>query len=195
MTGRKWRGRLLEFGEQVLAKLTKPKPQSRMARKAGPKFVQATWLGINERTGEHLVVARNGKAFRIRTVKRRSEQLRWQKEAIQAIVATPRRPDPTRAAEAEETFARRGQRQGAPAAVSEGGRVGGWSGGAERLHTRATAAYKYSENTFHRKRNGTLASFSQEKANHNLNLLCSCALSPGATAECAALRAICSIPS
>ena len=39
MTGRKWRGRLLEFGEQVLAKLTKPKPQSRMARKAGPKFV------------------------------------------------------------------------------------------------------------------------------------------------------------
>jgi hypothetical protein len=92
---------LLEFGEQVLAKLTKPKPQSKLARKAGPKFVQATWLGLNERTGEHLVVARNGKAFRIRTVKRRPEEVRWQKKVIKSITATPRNPDPSKATENE----------------------------------------------------------------------------------------------
>ena len=53
MHGRKWKGKLLEFGEQVLAKLTKPRPQSKMPRKAGPKFVRATWVGINERIGKH----------------------------------------------------------------------------------------------------------------------------------------------
>ena len=86
------------------AKLTKPKPQSKMPREAGAKFVSATWVGINERTGEHKVVSRTGKAFRVRTVKRRPEEMRWQPEAIKAILATPRYPDPTKAkTEAEHT--------------------------------------------------------------------------------------------
>jgi hypothetical protein len=29
-TGRRWKGKLIEFGEQVMAKLTRPKPQSKM---------------------------------------------------------------------------------------------------------------------------------------------------------------------
>ena len=94
MHGRKWRGKLLEFGEQVQAKLTRPKPQSKMPRKAGPKFVRATWVGINERTGEHKVVSITGKAFRVRTVKRRPEQVRWQADRVKEIRATPRIPDP-----------------------------------------------------------------------------------------------------
>jgi hypothetical protein len=101
MHGRRWRGKLVEFGEQVKAKMTKPKPQSKMPRKSGPKFVSATWLGINERTGEHIVASRTGRVFRVRTIKRRPEQVRWQAEHVMAIKATPRAPDPNKAPTAD----------------------------------------------------------------------------------------------
>ena len=39
-----------------MAKLVKPKPQSKMAKKLAAKFVLATWVGVNARTGEHRVV-------------------------------------------------------------------------------------------------------------------------------------------
>ena len=52
-TGRRWHGKLLEFGEQVMAKLTTPKSRSRMAKKTQAKWIRSTWVGITEGTGEH----------------------------------------------------------------------------------------------------------------------------------------------
>jgi hypothetical protein len=88
---------VVEFGEQVLAKLVKPKPQSKLAQKISAKFVEATWVGVDRRTGEHRVVTRTGKALRVRTIKRRPLENRWSKAAVLAVRATPRVPDPDKA--------------------------------------------------------------------------------------------------
>ena len=101
LCGRQFRGKFLEFGEQVMAKLAKPKPQSRMKRKISARMVKATWVGMTARTGEHRVVTGPGRAIRVRTIKRRPVEVRWSGDAIMAIEATPRRPDPRRPQEEE----------------------------------------------------------------------------------------------
>ena len=54
-----------------------------------------TYVGIVERTGEHVLVGANGRAVRVRTVKRAPAQLRWTQKPILEMKATPRRPDPS----------------------------------------------------------------------------------------------------
>ena len=65
-----------------------------MPKKTQAKWIRSTWVGLTERTGEHRVVSKTGKAFKVRSVKRLPEQLRWNQAAIEAIRATPRHPDP-----------------------------------------------------------------------------------------------------
>ena len=96
LTGRPWRGKLVEFGEQVWAKMVKPKSRSKLATKVQAKFIRATWVGITERTGEHRVVSRSGKAFRVRTIRRVPVEKRWHKDVLMAVAATPRVPDPSK---------------------------------------------------------------------------------------------------
>ena len=95
LTGRRFMGRIVEFGEQVRAKLAKPMQRGRNKAKLKPKWASATWVGISQRTGEHRVVLNSGKAVRVRTIKRKPLELRWDAEKILNMKATPRRPDPS----------------------------------------------------------------------------------------------------
>ena len=47
------------------------------------------------------MIAHSGKAFRVRTVKRRPLEVRWQADVLKNIKARPRRPDPNKV-QAEE---------------------------------------------------------------------------------------------
>ncbi len=141
-TGRRWHGKLVEFGEQVMAKLTKPKSRSRMAKKTQARWVRATWVGLTERTGEQRVVSKTGKAFKVRSVKRLPEQLRWNRAAIEEIRPTPRHPDPlnvkvteigpaTNGGERDRRKKRRKKRQKQRSKREEHNQVG-WEGGGRR---------------------------------------------------------------
>jgi hypothetical protein len=54
-----------------------------------------TYVGIVERTGEHVLVGKNGRAVRVRTVRRAPIQERWAQGLVLEMKATPRHPDPT----------------------------------------------------------------------------------------------------
>ena len=85
---------ILEFGEQVLAKPLRAKKTTKKLS-LRTKWVNATWLGMSEKTGEHIVAVENGgAAIRVRTVKRKPKEDRWSEEALNKIQATPRRPNP-----------------------------------------------------------------------------------------------------
>jgi hypothetical protein len=85
-----------EFGEQVLAK---PKRSNKAIRKKGrtldASFHDATWVGYNTRSSEHIVVLKDGRpAIEVRTVKTKAESERWNAEAIEQVAATPDIPNP-----------------------------------------------------------------------------------------------------
>ena len=83
-------GKVFEFGEQVLAK---PKRSNKQVKKKGalePRFHDATWVGYNDRSNDHIVVLKEGgPAIRVRTVRPKAEGERWSPIAIKDIVATP----------------------------------------------------------------------------------------------------------
>jgi len=85
---------MVEIGEQVMAKPLRGKKSNRkMSLK--DRWVFATWVGIDARTNEHIVVLGDGgAAIRVRTVLRRPASDRWNPEAIKNIRATPRTPNP-----------------------------------------------------------------------------------------------------
>ena len=88
-------GKVYEFGEQVLAK---PKRSTKKIQRRGaldPRFHDATWVGYNDRSNEHIVVLKNGgPAIKVRTVRPRSEGDRWSVGAIKEVVATLDAPNP-----------------------------------------------------------------------------------------------------
>jgi hypothetical protein len=51
-------------------------------------------LGIYERTGEHLVATRRGEVIRVRTIHRLPKEDQWNSEAVLAVAALPRKPNP-----------------------------------------------------------------------------------------------------
>ena len=102
LAGREWKRPLVEFGEQVLGKLARERMERRhrgknasAKRKLTTRWALGTWVGVVERTGEHIIVARSsGKAVRVRSIKRTPEPARWNDQAVLDIKATPRHPDP-----------------------------------------------------------------------------------------------------
>ena len=109
LTGRPWNRPIVEFGEQVLGKLARErmdrKKKSKNAnakRKLTTRWCLGTWVGMVERTGEHVIIAKSsGKAVRVRTIKRVPEVARWDADAILNMKATPRYPDPSNKAQQE----------------------------------------------------------------------------------------------
>ena len=85
---------LVEIGEQVMAKpLRGRRSQKKLSLKE--RWVFATWVGIDPKTNEHVVVvSEGGAAIRVRTVLRRSVGDRWNVDAIKTIRASPRMPNP-----------------------------------------------------------------------------------------------------
>lgn len=95
VTGRPSQMQVLEFGEQVWAKpLRAQKRGGRRPATLDAKRVEGTWVGIHDRTNEHLVVVnKGGPALRIRTVRRRPEANRWDMVGIDDMQANPRMPE------------------------------------------------------------------------------------------------------
>ena len=59
------------------------------------KWIFGTWLGMANRTNEHYVALENGgSVIRVRTVKRRPSDDRWNAKAIEDVVASPKVPNP-----------------------------------------------------------------------------------------------------
>ena len=60
-----------------------------------PRFHDATWVGYNDRSNEHIVVLKEGDpAIKVRTARPKAEGERWSAIAIKDIVATPDMPNP-----------------------------------------------------------------------------------------------------
>ena len=78
----------LEFGESVCYKLGEDQVSDLDAR-----WAPGTWLGKRWKSTEHLVHTANG-MIKCRAVKRRPLESRWDREEVEAIVATPWRPNP-----------------------------------------------------------------------------------------------------
>ena len=99
LTGAKWHRPIIEFGEAVLAKLATRRVgkgrQKRQQKKLRGRCIAAIWVGQVSRTGEHIVIGPNGDAVRCRTVFRRPQEERWNKELIKAVQGTPRLPAPS----------------------------------------------------------------------------------------------------
>ena len=92
--GKECSAKAVEFGEQILAK---PKRNPRTTRKQSLKsrWVDATYVGASRSTNEHIVVLpEGGAAIRCRTIRRKPSENRWDKKAIEDIVAGPRNPNP-----------------------------------------------------------------------------------------------------
>ena len=92
---------LLEFGEQVMAKpLRQKKTTKKLALK--DRWVHATWVGVDHKTNEHVVVLRDGgAAIRVRTVLRRPKSDRWDAKALGDVKARPKMPNPKDEEQAE----------------------------------------------------------------------------------------------
>ena len=98
---REFKGKVFEFGEQVLAK-PKRKYSKNKRRTLDARFVEATWVGYSTRSNEHIVVLQNGgPAIRVRTVKSRPESERWCHNALNEVIATPDVPNPSDARQNE----------------------------------------------------------------------------------------------
>ena len=93
LTGRSWNHELAEFGEQVAGKLaarraaSKNKTKTVYKNKVATKFVKGTWVGMTDRSNENIIITSQGKAVRVRTVKRRPIEVRWDAEAVKATKA------------------------------------------------------------------------------------------------------------
>ena len=86
-------GKVFEIGEQVLAK-PKRRTNKSKSNSTRARWVEGTWVGWDERTGEHIVVLSTGQAVRIRSVRPLPESERWNAKAVQAMKATPNVPNP-----------------------------------------------------------------------------------------------------
>ena len=85
---------VLEFGERVLAKVTRShtstQKQALMSR-----WEDAMWVGVAKKSNEHVVVRKGGgPAIRCRSVKRRPLASRCSAEKVAEIEASPRKPCP-----------------------------------------------------------------------------------------------------
>ena len=95
LTGRPCKQQLAEFGEQVWAKpLRRTSDKERPQATLDGRWLEGTWVGVHDRTGEHIVVLKTGQAIKVRTIKLKPESERWKADAISCIRATPRQPDP-----------------------------------------------------------------------------------------------------
>ena len=79
----KFQSPLLNFGEAVLAK-----ESGAQEGKLGSSWDLGIWLGRSTRTHEHLVGTRTG-VIKARTVKRRPETFKWDRELYEAMNFVP----------------------------------------------------------------------------------------------------------
>ena len=82
--GQRWRGKMVEFGEQVFYFVPK-----RLRAKLNLRWRLGVFLGNAQSTNECYVGAANGDVIKTRAVTRVVEASRWSAQAIQQIKGTP----------------------------------------------------------------------------------------------------------
>ena len=82
--GQRWRGRQVEFGEQVFYFVPK-----RLRAKPNLRWRVGSFMGNSQATNECYVAASNGDVVKTRAIVRVVEGSRWSKEAIGGIKGTP----------------------------------------------------------------------------------------------------------
>ena len=86
-----YRGKLVEFGETVLAHLPEVgKGSGNPAPKLADRWKSGVWLGKSDLTDEHLVRTDDGVVY-ARSVRRLAENS-WSEENLKAVVETPQKP-------------------------------------------------------------------------------------------------------
>ena len=89
--GGPYRGKLVEFGETVLAHLPEVgKGSGNPAPKLADRWKSSVWLGKSDLTDEHLVRTDDGVVY-ARSVRRLAENS-WSEENLKALVETPQKP-------------------------------------------------------------------------------------------------------
>ena len=89
--GGPYRGKLVEFGETVLAHLPEVgKGSGNPAPKLADRWKSGVWLGKSDLTDEHLVRTNDGVAY-ARSVRRLAEHS-WSEENLKGVVETPQKP-------------------------------------------------------------------------------------------------------
>ena len=89
--GGPYRGKLVEFGETVLAHLSEVgKGSGNPAPKLADRWKSGVWLGKSDLTDEHLVRTDDGVMY-ARRVRRLAENS-WSEENLKAVVETPQKP-------------------------------------------------------------------------------------------------------
>ena len=78
---------LVEFGEQVQLMPLYVKKQGKLE----PRWLYGTYLGIRMESSEVLVGTDNG-VYKTRSVRRRTEDMRWSAEAVNSILGVPWKP-------------------------------------------------------------------------------------------------------
>ena len=92
--GGPYRGKLVEFGETVLAHLPEVRKGSgNPAPKLADRWKSGVWLGQSNLTDEHLVRTDDGVVY-ARSVRRLAENS-WSEENLKAVVETPQKPRST----------------------------------------------------------------------------------------------------
>ena len=92
--GGQYRGKLVEFGETVLAHLPEVgKGSGNPARKLADRWKSGVWLGKSDITDEHLVRTDDGVVY-ARSARRLAENS-WSEENLKAVVETPQKPRST----------------------------------------------------------------------------------------------------
>ena len=89
--GGPYRGKLVEFGETVLARLPEVRTVSgNSAPKLADRWKFAVWLGESDLTDEHLVRTDDGVVY-ARSVRRLAENS-WSEENLKAVIEIPQKP-------------------------------------------------------------------------------------------------------
>ena len=89
-----YRGKLVKFGETVLAHLPEVgKGSGNPAPKLADRWKSGVWLGKSDLADEHIVRTENGVAY-ARSVRRLAEDS-WSNEALRSVVETPQKPRST----------------------------------------------------------------------------------------------------
>jgi hypothetical protein len=86
ITGRACKQALVEFGEMVYAKPLRISAGNRERANLEARWFKGIWVGIHDRTGEHLIAKSDGgPVVRVRTIKRLVEAQRWNSEKFEML--------------------------------------------------------------------------------------------------------------
>ena len=84
---------VVKFCEQVLCKHIPSYERSNRKQSLASKWRKGTWVGIDVKSGMHVIILRSDVAVRVRTIKRRPDIEKWDADVLLNITCTPKVPN------------------------------------------------------------------------------------------------------